>query len=482
MRSGAILSSTGVGPARGRTRSRASITRASRSSSALGLLQVAQAGRVGRRHVDGEIARHRREGLDQPHIIAGAVGRIAVGADIDADDAALARARGEPRQHRRRALVVEAEPVDHALVGLEPEQARARIAGLRARGHGADLHEAEAEPQHRVRNLRVLVEAGGQADRIGEIEPEGADAEFAGIECRPRQRHEAQGLDRQCMRILRIEGPQQRAGQAVDETDHQMRLRGCVGIDPTEVCSRRPFTKLLCDKRATQGYNSYNLDLQSYAPPNSFGFAMLTHNQIWTAIDRLAARAKLTPSGLAKKAGLDPTTFNKSKRITPEGRPRWPSTESVAKALQATGTKVDAFVHLITDSGKVAIQNVPLIGFAEAGAGGYFDDGGFPVGKGWEEIAFPSVTDEHAYALEISGDSMKPAYRDGDVIVVSPAAPVRRGDRVVVKTKDDEVMVKELKRKTSKSVELKSLNAEHRDRTLPMSEVLWIARIVWASQ
>src|ERR1035437_5043335 len=139
----------------------------------------------------------------------------------------------------------------------------------------------------------------------------------------------------------------------------------------------------------------------------------LTHNQIWTAIDRLAARAKLTASGLAKKAGLDPTTFNKSKRITPEGRPRWPSTESVAKALQATGTKVDTFVTLITDSGKVAISNVPLIGFAEAGSGGYFDDGGFPVGKGWEEIAFPSVTDEHAYALEISGDSMTPAYRDG---------------------------------------------------------------------
>jgi phage repressor protein C with HTH and peptisase S24 domain len=209
---------------------------------------------------------------------------------------------------------------------------------------------------------------------------------------------------------------------------------------------------------------------------------MLTHSQIWNAIDRLAARAKLTPSGLAKKAGLDPTTFNKSKRITPEGRPRWPSTESVAKALAATGTKVGTFVTLITDNAKPAIQNVPLIGFAEAGAGGYFDDGGFPVGKGWEEIAFPSVTDEHAYALEISGDSMKPTYRKGDVIVVSPAAPVRKGDRVVVKTKDGEVLVKELRRKTTKQIELKSLNAEHRDRTLSMPDILWIARIVWASQ
>ena len=125
---------------------------------------------------------------------------------------------------------------------------------------------------------------------------------------------------------------------------------------------------------------------------------------------------------------------------------------------------------------------VPLIGFAEAGSGSYFDDGGFPVGKGWEEIAFPQVTDEHAYALEISGNSMKPAYRKGDVIVVSPAAPVRKGDRVVVKTKDGEMMVKELKRQTAKSIELKSLNTEHRDRTLSMHDVLWVARIVWASQ
>ncbi len=210
--------------------------------------------------------------------------------------------------------------------------------------------------------------------------------------------------------------------------------------------------------------------------------SMLTHAQIWAGIDRLAARAGLSSSGLAKKAGLDPTTFNKSKRITPDGRARWPSTESIAKALAATGTTVDTFITLLTDSGKAVIQAVPLIGFAEAGGGGYFDDGGFPVGKGWDEIAFPSVNDEHAYALEISGNSMEPAYRKGDVIIVSPAAPIRRGDRVVVKTRKGEVMVKQLNRRTSKSIELQSLNADHPDRTLPTSEVLWIARIMWASQ
>ncbi|MFL6930562.1 MAG: S24 family peptidase [Xanthobacteraceae bacterium] len=209
---------------------------------------------------------------------------------------------------------------------------------------------------------------------------------------------------------------------------------------------------------------------------------MLTHAQIWTALDRLAARSGLSASGLAKRAGLDPTTFNRSKRITPDGRARWPSTESIAKALAATGTNVDTFVELITENARKPTHRVPVIGFAEAGSGGYFDDGGFPVGAGWDEIPFPTVNDEHAYALEISGESMQPLYRDGDMIVVSPSSPIRRGDRVVLKTREGEVMVKELKRKTAKTIELKSLNSEHGDRLLSMSDVMWVARIVWASQ
>ena len=207
----------------------------------------------------------------------------------------------------------------------------------------------------------------------------------------------------------------------------------------------------------------------------------LTHGQVWAALDRLAERAGMSPSGLARRAGLDPTTFNKSKRITADGRERWPSTESVAKALAATNASIDTFVQLIGDGARGA-QSVPLLGLAQAGAGGYFDDSGFPAGKGWDEIALPSPNDEHAYALEISGDSMRPAYRDGDVIVVSPGTPIRRGDRVVVRTTGGEVMVKELKRRTAKTLELQSLNPAHADRVLAADDVEWIARIVWVSQ
>ena len=74
---------------------------------------------------------------------------------------------------------------------------------------------------------------------------------------------------------------------------------------------------------------------------------MLSHERIWSAIDALAARHGLSPSGLARRAGLDPTTFNKSKRNAADGRPRWPSTESLSKILDATNTGLDAFTALV---------------------------------------------------------------------------------------------------------------------------------------
>jgi phage repressor protein C with HTH and peptisase S24 domain len=209
---------------------------------------------------------------------------------------------------------------------------------------------------------------------------------------------------------------------------------------------------------------------------------MLTHEQIWTAIDTLAKRHGMSPSALARRAGLDATTFNKSKRVTRDGRLRWPSTESIAKMLEASGASLDEFVGLITTQQSPRKQTVPLIGLAQAGTGGFFDDAGLPVANGWDEVNFPNLLDDNVYALEISGDSMQPLYRDGDVIIVSPAAPVRRGDRVVVRTRAGEVLAKELKRRTARTVELKSLNREHEDRVLPLEEIIWIARILWSSQ
>lgn len=220
----------------------------------------------------------------------------------------------------------------------------------------------------------------------------------------------------------------------------------------------------------------------------------LTHKQIWAAIDELASRANMSASGLARNSGLDPTSFNPSKRFTSEGRERWPSTESIAKILKATGTSISDFMEIIEIKPKkseypsglykqtASQHSVPLIGFAQAGVGGFFDDGGFPVGQGWDEIAPPTGASENAYALKVSGDSMMPLYREGDIIIVDPTAQVRKGDRVVAKTREGEVLAKTLERRTSSVVELQSINPDHDTLRFAPEELEWLARIIWASQ
>ncbi len=212
---------------------------------------------------------------------------------------------------------------------------------------------------------------------------------------------------------------------------------------------------------------------------------LMQHADVWRALDALAAEKGLSASGLAKRAGLDATSFNPSKRTGPDGRARWPSTESIAKVLGATGASLESFAELVTGQSRAMSRpnrRIPLLGMAQAGSHGYFSDGGYPAGGGWDEISLPEIGDVHAYALEISGDSMEPVFRDGDVIIVSPGAPVRRGDRVVVRTRAGEVMAKELLRQSAKRVELSSLNPAHPNYTFGLEELLWMHRIVWASQ
>ena len=211
---------------------------------------------------------------------------------------------------------------------------------------------------------------------------------------------------------------------------------------------------------------------------------MFTHKQVWAAIDTIAERYGYSASGLAKKSGLDPTSFKPSKSKGPDGRPRWPTMESISRVLNAAGATVEEFMDLL--SGRKGqpprLKQIPMLGFAKAGKGGFFDDSGFPSGTGWEEIDVPGVTDSSAYGLEITGDSMAPVYREGDTIVVSPAATIRKGDRVVVRTADGQVMAKIMQRQTARTLELASFNPAHEPKILDMKDVDWMARIIWASQ
>ncbi len=212
----------------------------------------------------------------------------------------------------------------------------------------------------------------------------------------------------------------------------------------------------------------------------------LSHARLWKAIDNLARREGLSPSGLARRAGLDATSFNPSKRFGPSSgsgdslRPRWPSTESLTRILEVARISLGEFAALAEDDGPPA--TIPLIGLAQAGADGFFDDAGLPTGEGWDQTDLPRLK-EGLFSLRITGDSMTPLYREGDRVIVDPTATeVRKGDRVVVRTTGGETLAKELTALTARAVTLGSINPAYSPRVLPRREVVWMARILWVSQ
>ena len=218
---------------------------------------------------------------------------------------------------------------------------------------------------------------------------------------------------------------------------------------------------------------------------------MLSHQTVWAAIDALAARYSLSASGLAKRAGLDSTAFNKSKRLSADGRPRWPSTESIAKIIEATGSSVDEFLALVEGRGHARPGNRSPVqrrrcrcwASRRPAPAASSTMPAFPAGHGWDLVELPAQAPDGAYALQVQGDSMLPLYRDGDVLIVEPTRHRQRGDRVVVKTTAGEVMAKVLSRRTTKQLELISLNPAHPDcAPSRVADLEWIARIVWASQ
>lgn len=209
----------------------------------------------------------------------------------------------------------------------------------------------------------------------------------------------------------------------------------------------------------------------------------LSHAKLWKAVDNLARREGLTPSGLARRAGLDATSFNPSKRFGAGDppRPRWPSTESVTLVLQATKISLADFAALADDAPQTS-STVPLLGLAQAGQDGFFDDAGLPIGDGWDQTELPRPKDT-LFSLKIVGDSMAPLYREGDrVIVDQEETRVRRGDRVVARLSTGETVAKEITSLTARTVTLSSINPDYPPRIVPRRDIEWMTRILWVSQ
>jgi len=206
---------------------------------------------------------------------------------------------------------------------------------------------------------------------------------------------------------------------------------------------------------------------------------MLKHTDIWTAIDRLARENGLTTSGLARRSGLDPTTFNRSKRVTRDGKARWPSTESIAKILDATGVSFRHFVGLIGPGhNNHDGRTLPLAKLRELQTGTPFDLGGRPNGSQWDAITLPDMADPHAFAVEICGTEMEPVYHDGDIVIASPSAKPRRGDRIVIQLADGSLQLVRLLRQTARHIEIQSLVDGQGQSTVTTDGVSLLARIL----
>ena len=211
---------------------------------------------------------------------------------------------------------------------------------------------------------------------------------------------------------------------------------------------------------------------------------LFTHPQVWAGIDKLAQLKGWSPSRLAREAGLDPTTFNKSKRHTNQAKPRWPSTESLAKILAATSTSLESFITLMADDAsnehEMPSKRLRCFGYNDVAGADLFDEAGFPTDADWDEIDFPGVNDKHAFALEVQGNRLFPVFRDGDILIVLPGTNVRRGDRVLLKTKSKELQAGILSRRSAQRLQIEVFGENGGNAMIPLNDVAWLSRVVWA--
>lgn len=203
----------------------------------------------------------------------------------------------------------------------------------------------------------------------------------------------------------------------------------------------------------------------------------MQHGDIWRGIDLLAKQHGLSTSGLAKLAGLDATAFNKSKRVPKDGRPRWPSTESISRILQAVDTNFEVFAMLV--AGREAVD-IPLLMQSE------LNTLSTPLRLYGSKTADlpkfvpPKVTDiENCFALQVEDDTLSPVYAQGERLIASLGANLVAGDRVIAKPLGDHVLIGTARTVSENEMEIDTYPTR---RFVDPGVLEWAARILWVSQ
>lgn len=200
---------------------------------------------------------------------------------------------------------------------------------------------------------------------------------------------------------------------------------------------------------------------------------MFTHDDIWNAIDALADANGLSTSGLAKEAGLDPTTFNKSKRQTAEGKLRWPSTESLSKILFITQTSLDDFLSIINER-RIHTSDWEVPAFDEKDLNPDFLTA---VKQGHKDrlLLFPNGRD-HVVSIEIQSDIFAPDYPKGTLLLIDTQPNIRRNDHVIICIGNNHYYNGLIQKETAGKITLNP------DTEFDKNDIHWMARILWASQ
>ena len=199
---------------------------------------------------------------------------------------------------------------------------------------------------------------------------------------------------------------------------------------------------------------------------------------IWQGIDNLARSRGLTPSGLAKLSGLNPTTFNKSKRMTISGRRRWLSAESLNRVLKATNISFLEFMALCGRDEQGGNREISV--FKTDKKHIRLNENGFPK-DGTAHIKFPNVAEKDIFALEVASDSFYPFYRLGDFLIVAVGADFDRGNRVVLKQEQEPFRICEFLSETFSGVYLKNLVTKE-ELFIKKEDITLIGRILWAGE
>ncbi|SDF46196.1 XRE family transcriptional regulator [Phytopseudomonas seleniipraecipitans] len=113
---------------------------------------------------------------------------------------------------------------------------------------------------------------------------------------------------------------------------------------------------------------------------------------------------------------------------------------------------------------------VPVVGHAQLGTQGYFEEIDFPVGHGDGYLRIHS-DDPNAYGLRVSGDSMHPRIKNGEYVLIEPNKPFHAGDEVMVRTLDGQAMIKEFIYLRDGMYRFDSVNQNHPPIHIPQGEV-----------